>query len=54
LPRPASVTIIFGDAIHPDELSRRGMGKEPAERITNALRDAVADLGRRETRRRAA
>jgi long-chain acyl-CoA synthetase len=58
LPRPARVTIVFGEPIHPDELSRRGQGEEAAERITTALHDAVAELGRsgghRETRRRAA
>jgi long-chain acyl-CoA synthetase len=58
VPRPARVTVVFGDPIQPDELARRGQGTEPAERITNALRDAVAELGRRvegvETRRRAA
>jgi hypothetical protein len=51
------VTIVFGDPIHPDELARSGEGKETAERITNALHDAVAELGRRggvENRRRAA
>lgn len=57
LPRPARVTVVFGDPIHPDELARRGEGTETAERITSALRDAVAGLGRRhetEARRRAA
>jgi long-chain acyl-CoA synthetase len=58
LPRPASVTVVFGDPINPDDLARRGEGKETAERITDALREAVADLGRRaggaEVRQRAA
>jgi long-chain acyl-CoA synthetase len=58
LPRPARVTVVFGDPIHPDELARRGEGTETAERITNALHDAVAELGRRgagaEPRRQAA
>lgn len=56
--RRARVTVVFGDPIDPNELTRRGEGTETAERITNALRDAVAELGRRgggaETRRRAA
>ena len=58
LPRPARVTVAFGDPIPPEALARRGEGAETAERITTALREAVAELGRRETvgrrRRRAA
>jgi long-chain acyl-CoA synthetase len=58
LPRPARVTVVFGDPLGPDELAKRGEGRETAERITNALHDTVAELGRRgrpsETRRRAA
>jgi long-chain acyl-CoA synthetase len=58
LPRPARVTVVFGEPIHPDELARRGQGEDTAERITSALHDAVAELGRRgarpEERRRAA
>jgi long-chain acyl-CoA synthetase len=57
-PRRARVTVVFGDPIRPDELATRGSGKDVAERITSALHDAVAELGRRsgraETRRWAA
>jgi long-chain acyl-CoA synthetase len=44
-PRPVPVTVAFGPALDPEDLARRGRGKDAAERITDALRDAVAELG---------
>jgi long-chain acyl-CoA synthetase len=44
LPRPRKVRVIFGDPLDPRELERTGVGKEPHERIVNALRKRVAAL----------
>jgi long-chain acyl-CoA synthetase len=44
LPRLKKVRVIFGDPLDPRELERTGVGKEPNERIVNALRKRVAAL----------
>jgi long-chain acyl-CoA synthetase len=44
LPRLKKVRVIFGDPLGPRELERSGVGKEPHERIVNALREHVAAL----------
>jgi hypothetical protein len=44
LPRLRKVRVIFGDPLDPRELERVGEGKEPHERIVNALREHVAAL----------
>ena len=44
LPRLEKVRVIFGDPLDPRELERSGVGKEPHERIVNALREHVAAL----------
>jgi long-chain acyl-CoA synthetase len=44
LPCLKKVRVIFGDPLDPRELERTGMGKEPHERIVNALRKRVAAL----------
>jgi long-chain acyl-CoA synthetase len=44
LPRHKKVRVIFGDPLDPRELERSGVGKEPHERIVNALREHVAAL----------
>ena len=40
------VTITFGESIDADTLRYRGEGREPYERISAALHDRVAELGR--------
>jgi long-chain acyl-CoA synthetase len=52
LPRPRPVTVTFGEPLSPDDLERRGKGEQAQDRITNALRDSIADLGRRSEDRR--
>ncbi|WP_207890344.1 AMP-binding protein [Rubrobacter taiwanensis] len=47
LPRPHPVTVVFGEPLEPDELERQGEGDRPQDRITSALRERVAELGRR-------
>ncbi len=47
LPRPAKVTVSFGAPVHPDELEEQGGGETPQDRIVAALRERVAELGRR-------
>jgi hypothetical protein len=47
LPRRVPVTVAFGRPLDPEDLENRGRGDDAAERITDALRDAVAELGRR-------
>lgn len=44
LPRLKKIRVIFGDPLDPRELERAGKGKEPHERIVNALREHVAAL----------
>lgn len=46
LPRRASVTVVFGQALDPRELATRGQGTDAAHRIADALHAAVAELGR--------
>ncbi|RJQ50109.1 MAG: AMP-dependent synthetase [Desulfobacteraceae bacterium] len=40
------VTLVFGSPRDPKGLKRQGEGKRPEDRITRALRDAVAEMGR--------
>lgn len=47
LPRPAKITVVFGEPLDPRELERQGEGEEPQDRITDALRASVAELGKR-------
>jgi long-chain acyl-CoA synthetase len=47
LPRPKPVTVVFGRPLDPRDLERQGLGDEPQDRITQALRDRVAKLGER-------
>jgi long-chain acyl-CoA synthetase len=45
VPRPGRyIQIVFGAPLDPKELERQGPGDEPSERITNALRDKMAEL----------
>jgi long-chain acyl-CoA synthetase len=44
LPRPAPVSVVFGDPVPAPELETKGAGANAPERIANALHDAVADL----------
>jgi long-chain acyl-CoA synthetase len=41
------IELRLGSPVEPAELEERGTGDNPAERIANALRDRVRDLGRR-------
>ena len=56
-PRAVPVTVVFGRPLDPRELAARGRGEDAAHRIADALRAAVAELGRQapaDTARRAA
>jgi long-chain acyl-CoA synthetase len=44
LPRRARITVVFGPPLDPRDLASRGRGEDPAHRISDALRDAVAAL----------
>ena len=46
LPRLKRITIVFGRPLDPRELERQGVGAEPHERITAALRARIETLGR--------
>jgi long-chain acyl-CoA synthetase len=48
LPRPGRIRIAFGQPLDPRELQQKGKGDRPHERITNALYDEMARLGRSE------
>ena len=48
LPRPGRIRITFGPPLDPRELERKGSGDQPHERITNALHEEMAKLGRDE------
>jgi len=43
--RPRRVTVTFGEPSSVDELEHRGEGEEPRDRIVEALRDRVAEMG---------
>jgi len=46
VPRPGRIRIEFGAPLDPRELEKTGKGDQPHERITSALRDEMARLGR--------
>ncbi|MCX6899224.1 MAG: AMP-binding protein [Verrucomicrobia bacterium] len=46
LPRLKRITVVFGRPLDPRELERQGVGTEPHERITAALRARIETLGR--------
>jgi hypothetical protein len=37
--------VTFGQPLNVDELERRGEGEEPRDRIVEALRDRIAEMG---------
>jgi long-chain acyl-CoA synthetase len=41
LPRPAKITVVFGESLDPRDLEQRGEGDQPQERIAHALRESV-------------
>ena len=45
LPRLRRVTVTFGEPLSVDELERRGEDEEPRDRIVDALRDRIAEMG---------
>jgi long-chain acyl-CoA synthetase len=45
LVRPGRITVTFGQPLGVDELERRGEGEEPRDRIVEALRDRIAEMG---------
>ncbi|MDQ3965139.1 MAG: 1-acyl-sn-glycerol-3-phosphate acyltransferase, partial [Actinomycetota bacterium] len=45
LRRLKKITVVFGEPLEVDELEQQGEGEEPQGRITQALRDRVAELG---------
>ena len=47
LPRPGKIVIVFGEPLDPHDLERQGEGEEPQDRITDALRESVAELSKR-------
>ncbi len=47
VPRPRGIRIVFGEPLDPRELEKQGEGEEPKDRITDALRDRVEELGSR-------
>jgi long-chain acyl-CoA synthetase len=48
LPRPGRIRITFGQPLDPRELEQKGRGDQPHERITSALHEEMARLGRDE------
>jgi long-chain acyl-CoA synthetase len=46
-PRLRRIRVILGAPLDPRELSRQGIGRNDAERITHALQEQVAELGKR-------
>lgn len=47
LPRPAQVTVVFGEPLNPDDFAREGEDEGSQDRIVGALREHVAELGQR-------
>jgi long-chain acyl-CoA synthetase len=45
LVRPRRITVTFGQPLGVDELERRGDGEEPRDRIVEALRDRISEMG---------
>ena len=45
LPRPKKVTVKFGPSLDVHYLKQQGEGEEPQDRIVQALRECVAELG---------
>jgi long-chain acyl-CoA synthetase len=45
LPRPKKVTVKFGPLLDVHDLKQQGEGEEPQDRIVQALRECVAELG---------
>jgi long-chain acyl-CoA synthetase len=45
IPCLKQITIVFGGPLNPCELEQQGQGKQPHERIVQALHDRVAELG---------
>jgi hypothetical protein len=43
------ITMVFGQPLSMADLERQGQGKQPHERIAQALHDQVAELGRQIT-----
>lgn len=46
VPRPGRMAITFGEPLAPEELAREGKGEEKKDKITSALHDEVAKLGK--------
>jgi long-chain acyl-CoA synthetase len=47
LPRPRPVTVVFGESLDPHDLAQEAEDDGVQDRILQALRDRVADMGRR-------
>jgi long-chain acyl-CoA synthetase len=45
LVRPRRITVTFGQPLGADELERRGEGEEPRDRIVEALRNRIGEMG---------
>ena len=45
LVRPRRITVTFGQPLGVDELERRGAGEEPRDRIVEALRNRIGEMG---------
>lgn len=45
LVRPRRITVTFGQPLGVDELERRGEGEEPRDRIVEALRNRIGEMG---------